>query len=204
MAQEPQRPHEFRTRRFPLDGQLEFGPDQRGDLLERDALFRNGVVCGAGGALLEREAEQDGGVVAVDGGPAGGTRVDVDGGAGLAVRVYERGDEPCVPGAVHRGGEADHGAADSLLFGQGVDEICRLGPVGEGGASLRFRVLGREASFYDGQGARGDDERFPRAGEHLAHGGDGGAVRRAGAGEVTEVVDKGQMDDTVRGGGAPF
>ncbi len=89
-----------------------------------------------------------------------------------------------------------------LLLGHCVEEIGGQRAVGHGNVADRGRVLGREFSLGETEGAGGDDEGLSGAGEHFGHCADGIPVSGAGAGEVGEVVDESEVDDAVGGCGA--
>ncbi len=160
------------------------------------------MVSAARRALFQCEAEQNGGVVSVHGGPASRAVADVHDGALLAVGGDEHVHESPVLGAVDGGREAHDGAADLLLLGYRVEEIGGQRAVGHGNVADRGRVLGREFSLGETQGAGRDDEGLSGAGEHFGHCADGIPVGGAGAGEVGEVVDEGEVNYAVGGLGA--
>ena len=182
--------------------QAEALADDGHDVLHRHALFGNGVVRRARFPLFEREAEQDGGVVAVDGGPARGAGPDVGDGAFFAEGRHHHRDQPFVAGAVDRGRQPHHHAPDPSLLREAVDQVRGQGARLHGRFPRRFRVLGRERALGQAERAGGDEERFVGSGEGVAHGFDGGAVRRARTVEVGEVVHEGEVDDCVAGLGA--
>ncbi len=89
-----------------------------------------------------------------------------------------------------------------LLLGHRVEEIGGQRAVGHGNVADRGRVLGREGSFGQTEGAGGDDEGLSGSGEHFGHYADGVSVGSASAGEVGEVVDEGEVNYAIGGLGA--